>query len=316
MSARGEWIGMGTSFALKGCFTALVTPFKGSGVNPPVDYEAFKRLVELQNEGRVAGIVPCGTTGESPTLSHEEHNKLVSLSVEACRGIVIAGTGSNCTREAIAMTKHAADAGAHASLQVCPYYNKPNQEGLFRHFAAVAEAADIPMILYNIPGRSGREIAPETMARLAAEHSNVVAVKEASGKEETWKKIRETCPKSFTILSGNDNETLNIMKNYGAAGAVSVASNVIPRRMRDFVSLGLEKRFAEMGKEGARLDDFFEKLFIDTNPIMVKTALGLLGLPAGGFRLPMCETSGENAEKMGRCLAALGLGQKTGVVKA
>jgi len=301
---------------LKGCFTALVTPFQGSGVNPPVDYDAFKRLVELQNEGRTAGIVPCGTTGESPTLSHEEHNKLVSLSVEACKGFVIAGTGSNCTREAITMTKHAADAGAHASLQVCPYYNKPNQEGLFRHFAAIAEAADIPMVLYNIPGRSGREIAPETMARLASEYSNVVAVKEASGKEETWKKIRETCPKEFTILSGNDNETLKMMKDYGAAGVISVASNVIPGRITDFVSLGLEKRFAEMEKEGARLEDFFEKLFIDTNPIMAKTALGLLDLPSGGFRLPMCETSVENVEKMRLCLATMGLGKKAGAAKA
>jgi len=292
---------------LKGCFTAIVTPFKGSGVNPPIDYAAFKRLIGLQNEGRVAGIVPCGTTGESPTLSHEEQNKLIEASVEASDGTVIAGTGSNCTREAIEMTRRAADAGAHASLQVCPYYNKPNQEGLFRHFSAIAEAADIPMVLYNIPGRSGREIAPGTMARLAAEHSNVAAVKEASGKEEVWKAIREACPKDFVILSGNDGETLRLMKGYGAAGAVSVASNVIPGRMREFVRLGTRGKFADMRREDGALQDFFKTLFIDTNPIMVKTALETLGLLGGGFRLPLCETGGENAEKMERCLAALGL---------
>lgn len=283
---------------IEGCFTAIVTPFKGTGTKTPVDWEAYKELLEFQDENKIAGIVACGTTGESPTLSHEEHSRVIEATVENSRGIVIAGTGSNSTWEAVKMSEDAEEAGAHASLQVCPYYNKPNQEGLFWHFGAVAEAVDIPIILYNIPGRTGREIAPQTMARLAAEYSNIVGVKEASGSEKVWKEIREACSRKFLILSGNDSDTYALMKNYGAGGVVSVASNVFPKLMAKFTELGLRGNFPEMEKENSRLKPLFDVLFIDTNPIPVKEAMNMLGLKAGGFRLPMCETGEENRKRL------------------
>jgi 4-hydroxy-tetrahydrodipicolinate synthase len=279
---------------MEGCFTAIVTPFKGTGAKTPVDWEGYRSLVEFQDKNGVSGIVACGTTGESPTLSHDEHNKVIEATVEASKGIVIAGTGSNCTWEAIEMTKHAAEVGADASLQVGPYYNKPSQEGLFRHFGAIAEAADIPHILYNVPGRTSKEIAPETMARLAEEYSNIIGVKEASGKEEVWKGIREHCGKDFLILSGNDGDTFKLMRDYGAKGVVSVASNVIPKRMEEFVRMGLRGDFSAMEEENAKLKEFFDVLFIDSNPIPVKEAMNILGLPAGGYRFPLCGTSDEN----------------------
>ncbi len=291
----------------EGCFTAIVTPFKGTGVRTEVDWEGFRWLLEKQSEGRVSGIVPCGTTGESPTTSHEEHNRLISISVEHFKGMVIAGTGSNCTWEAIEMTKHAEDAGASASLQVCPYYNKPNQEGLFRHFGAIAEATSLPIILYNIQGRTSREIAPETMARLAKEYSNIVGVKDASGSQQVQQNIRQACGEKFIILSGNDNETFWMMRNVGARGVISVASNVIPKRMAEFARIGLEGNWQAMEKENNALEEFFATLFIDTNPIMVKEALNLVGLPGGGFRYPLCETSEANRKKMREVLTRYGL---------
>ncbi|MEM4389784.1 MAG: 4-hydroxy-tetrahydrodipicolinate synthase [Candidatus Micrarchaeia archaeon] len=293
--------------SFEGCFTAIVTPYKGTGIKTRIDWEGFRRLIEFQNEGGVDGIVPCGTTGESPTTSHAEHNKLIDVVIEHCRGRVIAGTGSNCTWEAIAMSTHAKDAGAHATLQVCPYYNRPSQEGLYKHFAAIAEAVDIPHILYNIPSRSGREIAPQTMARLAAEYSNIIGVKEASGRPEVWKAIREACGKDFLILSGNDGDTYALMREYGARGVISVASNLIPKRMRAFVRSGLEGKFEDMAQEHSALKELFEVLFIDTNPVPVKEALNLMGLPGGGFRLPLCETTNDNRIKIRETLKQYGL---------
>jgi 4-hydroxy-tetrahydrodipicolinate synthase len=291
----------------KGCFTAIVTPYKDTGTRTPVDWDAYKKLVKFQDENGIDGIVACGTTGESPTLSHEEHNKVIEVTVEDSRSVVIAGTGSNCTWEAVEMTKHAEYVGADASLQVAPYYNKPSQEGLFKHFGAIAEAVDIPIILYNVPGRTSKEIAPETMARLAEEYSNVIGVKEASGKEDSWKKIRELCGKDFLILSGNDGDTFRLMKDYAAKGVVSVASNVIPRRMVEFTKLGLGNNFLEMEKEDAKLKEFFDILFIDSNPIPVKEAMNMLKLPAGGYRLPLCRTSEENRGKIKLVLKKLGI---------
>lgn len=292
---------------LEGCFTAIVTPFTSTGLKAPVDWEAFRKLLSFQKDGGVAGIVACGTTGESPALSYEEHGRVIEFTVENFGDTTIAGTGSNSTWEAVELTKHAEDVGAHVSLQVCPYYNKPNQEGLFHHFGAVAEAVDIPLVLYNVPSRTSREIAPETMARLAAEYSNVVGVKEASGKEEVWRGIREHCEKDFLILSGNDGDTFKLMKDYDAKGVISVASNVIPGRMATYVQMGLEGGFGDMRKEEQKLSGFFEALFIDTNPIPVKEAMNLCHTKAGGFRLPLCELGDEKREKLMKVLNEIGL---------
>ena len=291
----------------KGCFTAIVTPFKGTGVKSEVDYEAYRELIEFQDQNKIDGIVACGTTGESPVLSHEEHNKVIEFTMEHAKSIVIAGTGSNCTWEALEMTKHAFDVGAHATLQVVPYYNKPNQEGLYRHFATIAEKVDMPIILYNIPARSCVSLAPETMAKLKEEFSNIIGVKEASGNVEVWKKIRELCGKDFLILSGNDSDTYTLMKDFNAKGVISVASNIIPKRMHDFVELGLKGEFEKMKAEHEALKELFEVLFIDTNPIPVKEAMNMLGLRAGGFRYPLVETSEEKREKIKNVLKNLGL---------
>jgi 4-hydroxy-tetrahydrodipicolinate synthase len=190
-----------------GCFTAIVTPFKGGGVTVPVDWESFKSVLEFQDENGVAGIVACGSTGESATLSLDEHNRVIEYVVKHSRGKVIGGTGSNSTWEAVEMTRHAQDVGASASLQVTPYYNKPNQEGLFQHFTKIAGSVDIPIILYNVPSRTVTKIEPSTMMRLAEECSNIIGVKEASGSRSVWTEIRESCPRGFIILSGNDEDT-------------------------------------------------------------------------------------------------------------
>ncbi len=290
-----------------GCLTAIVTPFKGTGVKSKLDFDAYRKLVEFQDENGVSGIVACGTTGESPVLSHEEHNDVIKVTVENSKNPVIAGTGSNSTWEAVEMTKHAEDVGADASLQVCPYYNRPSQEGLFRHFGAIAEAVDIPIILYNVPGRTSREIAPETMARLSDEYSNIVGVKEASGKEEVWRRIREVCRDDFLLISGNDSDTCQMMRDYDARGVISVASNVIPKEMAELIKLGLNRNFSKMEEEDARLREFFSVLFIDSNPIPVKVAMNMIGLDAGGYRLPMCETTDENRARIRAVLNDLGL---------
>lgn len=291
----------------KGCFTAIVTPFTGTGLRTPVDWGGYKKLVEYQNENKISGIVACGTTGESPTLSYEEHGQVIEATVENSDCTVIAGTGSNCTWEAIELTEHAADIGADASLQVAPYYNKPSQEGLFRHFGAIAEAVDLPMILYNVPGRTSKEIEPETMARLADEYSNVVGVKEASGKEEVWRGIRAVCGSKFQIISGNDGDTLRLMRDYGACGVISVASNVVPGRMTEFVKLGLGENFSDMEREDKAMQELFNVLFIDSNPIPVKEALNIIGLPGGGYRFPLCEISSENRKSISDVLKSLGV---------
>jgi 4-hydroxy-tetrahydrodipicolinate synthase len=284
--------------SFEGCFTAIVTPFRGSGCKPPVDWEAYERLLEFQDTNGIDGIIACGTTGESPTLSHAEHCRVIEKTVEYSKAVVIAGTGSNSTWEAVELTKEAANFGVQASLQVCPYYNKPSQEGLFKHFGAIAEAVDLPMVLYNIPGRTSREIAPHTMARLAEEYSSIIGVKEATGRPEVWKEIRERCGRDFLILSGNDSDTYELMRDYQASGVVSVASNIIPSEMVAFTKLGLEKRFEEMERENNRLKELFDIMFIDTNPIPVKEVMNWMGITAGGFRLPMCEISSEKKRKL------------------
>ncbi len=287
-----------------GVYTAIITPFISTDVKSDIDWYSYEKLLELQKSSGVSGIVPCGTTGESPTLDHAEHNEVIERTINFLGGeMVIAGTGSNSTHEAVEMSRHAMDCGAAATLQVCPYYNKPNQEGLFRHFSKIAEKVEIPHILYNIPGRTGREILPETMARLKTECSNIIGVKEASGNPEVWRKIVELCGTDFIILSGDDNKTFTLMKDYAAKGVISVASNIIPNRMKRFVDLGLEGDFSTMEREHNSLENLFETLFIDTNPIPVKHfAFELRLIKNLGFRLPLYETSKQNIEKIRRCI--------------
>lgn len=277
----------------QGCFTAIVTPFKGSGIRPPIDWSALERLIEFQDGGGVSGLVACGSTGESATLSMDEHNQVIEFVHEKSSGLTIAGTGSNSTWEAVEMTCHAADVGVAASLQVCPYYNKPNQEGLYLHFSEVARSVDIPIILYNVPSRSGISIKPETMARLAREHSNIVAVKEASAERSVWQAIRDVCPPEFQLLSGNDENTLEMMRDFGASGVISVASNILPREIREMVEKGLKGDFQAMEKDQKRYLDAFNVLFRDTNPIPIKHILNKRGYGVGGYRLPLTETSEE-----------------------
>jgi 4-hydroxy-tetrahydrodipicolinate synthase len=273
---------------LKGVFTAIVTPFKE---DESVDEESFRKLVEEQIKAGVAGIVPCGTTGESPTLDYDEHERVIELAIDQAKGRcqIIAGTGSNSTREAIEMTMHAKKAGVNSSLQVVPYYNKPTQKGLYEHFKTIAAETDLPMIIYNIQGRTAVNLETSTLAELA-KIKNVIGVKEASGSISQIMDVIKAVPKDFSVLSGDDKLTLPLMAT-GGHGVISVASNVIPKRMVDFVNLGLKGDFAAMKDEHYRLDELFVKLFVETNPIPVKKILALKGKIKSSFRLPICEPS-------------------------
>ncbi len=286
-----------------GVYTAIITPFNEDG---SIDEDALKNLVEFQIENGISGLVPCGTTGESPTLSHEEHNHIVDLVVKFVDGRVpvIAGTGSNSTQEAIAMTKHAKEAGADASLQVAPYYNKPTQEGFYRHFKAIADAVDIPLIIYNIPGRTGANIETATLARLA-QHKNIVAVKEASGSISQMMEVISQLPESFDVLSGDDNLTLPLI-SLGGKGVISVASNIIPKQVVEFVSTALEGDYATARKMHYKLLPLFKGIFIETNPIPIKAALAMKGVCKEVYRLPMCEMKPENKEKLRKILRDAG----------
>ena len=289
----------------KGAITAIVTPFKE---DESLDLDALKRLVEFQIKNKIDGIVPCGTTGESPTLSHEEQSQVIKLVIDSVNGKVpvIAGTGSNSTKEAISMTKKALDYGADASLQVCPYYNKPTQEGLFRHFSAIANSADIPIIVYNIQGRTGINMETATLARLAKEHSNIVGVKEASGNMAQMMDVINTLPKNFTVLSGDDNLTLPLM-SLGGKGVISVAGNIIPRQMHELTEFALNGDFENAAKLHYGLLPLFKGIFIETNPIPIKAALAMEGMIKEVYRLPMCEMKPENREKLKQILNNLKL---------
>ncbi|CAN5600451.1 4-hydroxy-tetrahydrodipicolinate synthase [soil metagenome] len=290
------------SFA--GTHTALVTPFRDGAF----DLEAFCKLIEDQIAGGVEGIVPVGTTGESPTLTHEEHTEVIRAAVEIAKGRckVIAGTGSNATAEAIALTVEAEKLGADAALQVAPYYNKPSQEGLYRHFKAVADAVKIPIILYSIPGRCGVEIGVETTARLARDCSNIVAIKEAGGTVERVSALRQAVPKEFEILSGDDSLTLPFL-SAGAVGVISVASNLLPREVSDFVRAWLQGRIAEARSAHEHYYRLFKDLFIEPNPAPIKQALAFKGGMSAEVRLPLCEMSDENVAKLRSTLQGLGL---------
>jgi 4-hydroxy-tetrahydrodipicolinate synthase len=274
----------------QGVYTAIVTPFRADG---SVDYECLKALVARQRDAGVAGIVPVGTTGESPSLSYEEHIKVIETVVEACgvgkvcckdRPMVIAGTGANSTSEALELTRQAKSVGADATLQVTPYYNKPSQEGLYRHFMEVAEKGGLPVMLYNVPGRTSKEIDVETVARLAS-HEMVVAIKEAAGSVDRVSRILDVC--ELTVLSGDDALTLPMM-SVGATGVVSVASNVIPKVMRELVVAALAGRWDEARTLHKCYYRVMNGFFLDTNPVPVKTALAMLGLCEETFRLPLC----------------------------
>lgn len=275
----------------EGLYTALITPFR-DGV---VDEKAFRALIDAQIEAGVTGIVPVGTTGESPTLSHREHSEVIRLAIEHAAGRcqVIAGTGSNCTAEAISMTQEAAAMGADGTLQVCPYYNKPSQEGLYRHFKAVAECSELPVLLYNIPGRSGVEIAVETVARLAADCPTVVAIKEAGGSVDRVNQLVQAVPENFGILSGDDGLTVPFIA-CGARGLVSVTSNVAPKQMKELVD-------AALSGDGKRTEALQKKYYplmkglmsLDVNPVPIKAALALRGDISWELRLPLAPLAEE-----------------------
>ena len=281
----------------------MVTPFAADGA---VDYGRLKAIVDEQVEAGVEGICAVSTSGESPTLSHEEHHEVIAKTIEFAAGRVsiVAGTGANSTSEAISLTKAAiAMGGADACLQVTPYYNKPNAEGLYRHFMTVADLG-LPVILYNVPGRAGREIPLDVVVRLAA-HPKIVAIKEAAGSVDRVSAIKAALP-DFTVLSGDDSLALP-MVSVGAEGVISVASNVIPKEMGDMVRKALAGDFAGARAMHAKYYRLFHDLFIDVNPVMVKEALWLMGKIERVFRLPLCETTDANLSRMRETLASLGL---------
>lgn len=286
---------------LQGCYTAIVTPFR----NDQVDYEAFAKLIDAQLAGGVDGLVPVGTTGESPTVNFDEHMKIIDFVLEKVgkRCPVIVGSGGNSTAEAIELTKHAAAAGADASLQVTPYYNKPTPEGLYRHFLTVAEAGGIPIVLYNVPGRSACEIPVDVVARLAP-HPLVAAVKEAGGSVDRVSAIRSVC--DITVLSGDDMLTLPMM-SLGAKGVISVGSNVLPEPITRMTHAALAGDWETARELHFRLYPFFCSLFVETNPIPVKAALAMLGRIAEEYRLPMCPITDASRTKLLEGMRAAGI---------
>lgn len=288
------------SFA--GTHTALVTPFRGG----KFDSDAFRSLIEDQIAGGITGIVPVGTTGESPTLDYDEHNEVIQAAVEAAAGrcMVMAGTGSNATSEAIALTVEAAKLGADASLLVAPYYNKPSQEGLYRHFRAIAESVNIPLVLYSIPGRCGVEIGVETVARLARDCPNIRTIKEAGGSVERVSQLRAALDPDFEILSGDDSLTLPFL-SVGAVGVISVASNLFPAAISEMVRLWLEGDTSGAQAIHERFYTLFKDLFIEPNPVPTKFGLSLRGKMSAEVRLPLCEMSEANMERVRKTLEAL-----------
>ena len=286
----------------EGVFPAIITPFKE---DDSLDEEGLKRNIEYLNGTGIAGIVPCGTTGESATLTFEEHKKVVEIAVDCSKVPVIAGTGSNNTREALELTCHAADAGADAALLITPYYNKPNDRGMFEHFRIIAEKCNIPIVLYNVPKRTGIDLKPELVAKLS-KVKNIVAIKEASGSlSQVSQIIEQTRGSSFSVLSGDDDLTLPMMA-LGATGVVSVVANVAPRKtvaMVDAMAKGDLERARSLHYELAPL---VRAMFLETNPIPVKTAQGLLGMAAGPLRLPLAAMAPEKERMLKEILDRLG----------
>lgn len=287
-----------------GTYTAIVTPFKNGSIDEP----ALERLIKSQIKGGVDGIVPVGTTGESATLDYEEHIRVIALSVKFAAGKikVMAGTGGNSTKEAIYLTQEAEKAGADASLQVAPYYNKPTQEGLFQHFHAVARSTKLPLMLYSIPGRCGIEIGVETVNRLAHDSVNIIGIKEAGGNPDRVSHLRAVLGPKFTILSGDDSLTLPFMA-VGAHGVVSVASNVIPREVAHMVRAYTNGNLSLALKLHEKFYPLFKDLFIEANPGPAKAALAMLGQMENELRLPLVPVSAASRDKLKKTLKHCGV---------
>lgn len=287
----------------EGPSVALITPFIKA---KEVDYNALKEIIEYQLKNGTKGFVPCGTTGEAATLTMDERKKVIEKTIEFVgkRGFVIAGTGTNSTASTVELTKFAKDAGADGVLLVCPYYNKPTQEGIYQHYKTVAESVDIPIVIYNIPGRTGVNIAPETVKRLA-NIPNIVGIKEASGSIIQVSEIVRECGESFTVLSGEDALTLPIM-SVGGKGVISATSNVVPREMAELVNLSLSNRYEEARAIHFKLLPLFKALFAETNPGPVKAALKLMGMCDGSLRLPLVPVSPSTEELLKKVLKELG----------
>lgn len=273
---------------LRGCIVALVTPFK----NGAVDFDKLGALVDFHIKQGTDWISPCGTTGESPTLSHEEHEEVIKYVVRHARGRipVLAGTGSNSTAEALRLTRCADKAGADAALMVTPYYNKPEPEGMYQHFKAVADEVKLPIVLYNVPSRTGRSLDAKTVARLAKDCKNIVAIKEASGNLDLVSEIITSC--NITVLSGDDSLTLPIM-SVGGAGIVSVVANIVPRDVKRMVDAFARGRVTEAQRWHRKLFPLSRAMFLETNPIPIKTAMRLLGRLNGEMRLPLSAMTAE-----------------------
>ncbi len=277
---------------------ALVTPFR----NGSIDEDGLRRLVEFQIANGTDVICPCGTTGESATLSFEEHGQVIDIVIDAAKGRVpiMAGTGSNSTDEAIMLTEHAKSAGADGCLLITPYYNKPTQEGLYLHFKKIAERVDIPLVLYNVPGRTGVNMAPETVARLAAVES-IVGIKEASGSLSQISSIINLCGDGFDVISGNDADALPLLA-VGGKGVISVTANIAPKEIASLVQAFAAGDITTAQKLHHRLLPLNEALFLQTNPIPVKTALGMMGVISDEMRLPLCPMPGDLSEKLKKTL--------------
>ncbi len=278
--------------SLKGVFTAIITPFTDSGA---IDEKSYAELIQKQINAGVSGIVPCGTTGESPTLTHNEHDHMIEMTIDLVGGQipVIAGTGSNSTAEAVRLSQHAMKAGADVVMLVNPYYNKPTQEGLFLHFREIANSIDIPCIVYNIKGRTGVNVETDTLLRLVDACPNLIGVKEASGDLDQMKAVISRTPDNFNVLSGDDNLVLKLIE-MGGNGVVSVASNIVPGKMVSMVKAALNGDFESAKGMDYELSILFKALFLETNPIPIKAAMAMIGLCKETYRLPMCPLSSES----------------------
>ena len=287
----------------EGTFVAIVTPFK----NGNIDEEALRGLIDFQIAGGVDGVVPCGTTGESATLNHEEHDQVIRIAVGACKGKikVLAGTGSNSTHEAIELSQSAKKAGADGLLQITPYYNKPNQEGLYQHFSSIAGNIDLPIILYNVPSRTSVNMSPETVARLA-KIQNIVGIKEASGSLQSISKIINDCGKEFTVLSGDDPLLWPILA-IGGKGVISVTANILPTKVVAICKAAAKGNIKDAQSIHYELMDINDTLFIDTNPMPVKAALHLMGKIESEVRAPLVRLSSNNLEKLKKIMISHGL---------